>query len=274
MSAIQLSQEDANKLLSSLTLPPLPVILHDVREALSREEDVLGLVDIVAQDLALSAAVIKTANSPIFSLRRLDSLVEAVMVLGASNLEAVVVGISLRNALPLPPILRMFWDEAARMAALAAQIATRQRCCRPDRAYLFSLFRDAGIPVLTQRFDFYLAVLNKALADPANFIVHEESCRATSHNTVGCLLARTWGMPATFSEAILLHHCFDELSDAAKVPPDAAVLIATARLAEHILNVYELGTDDAQWPDIAAPILNTLQLDDADITSFADTRIN
>lgn len=255
-----LSETDTAKLLKSLTLPALPAVLSELRAAQSREASGAELAKIIGRDLGLSAAVLKTANSPSFAAGKLDSLNDALHFLGTANLDSVVTGVALKRALPLPPILGMFWEESTRIAAIAAMLAQRWRMVRPDQAYLFCLFRDCGIPVLTQRFPSYVNTLARAMASPARFIEIEQKSRATSHVVVGYLLARTWFLPELLAQAILYHHDFEQLYDESLLSLDSARLIALARLAEHLMQTRQRHEADPHWTDIQDYILTTLSI--------------
>ncbi|WP_269532367.1 HDOD domain-containing protein [Chitinimonas sp. BJYL2] len=268
--AIQLSDDDAAKLLKSLTLPPIPGVLAELRAAQSREADADVLAALIGRDLSLTAAVLKTANSPAFSARQLDSLRDAVMVLGAANLDSVVTGVALKKLVPLPPILGRFWDEATRIAAVAAALAKHWKQVRPDQAYLFCLFRDSGIPVLTQRFPSYINTLARAMNDPGHFVEIESKSRGASHVVVGYLLARSWYLPDVLNLAILHHHDFADLGDRNLIPEEAAHLIALARLAEYLLQCHLIEGSDHHWPLIAETVLATLELGEVDLPTAVE----
>jgi len=258
--AVKLSHEEAEKLLKSLTLPPWPKVLTELKAAQQSHADLATLATIIGQDLSLAAAVLKVANSPSFAGRSLSSLSDAVFYLGASNLESVVIGVTLKKAVPLPPILRTFWDESGQIAEIASQLAGHLRRDKREQAYLFCLFRDCGIPVLAQRFPSYIATLARAMAQPEKFTEIELKSRSTSHVIVGYLLARTWFMPELLTNAILHHHDWDLLGESTEVEPDSAWLIAIARLAEHILRSQIQDDPDRIWQLWKAPVMHQLNL--------------
>ncbi|MBL8507848.1 HDOD domain-containing protein [Chitinimonas sp. JJ19] len=256
-----LSDAEAAQLLKSLTLPPLPQSLAEFRQARAAGADLADMSDLIGRDLSLAAAVLKIANSPAFASRQLNNLQDAVMVLGADNLDMVVTSVTLKAAIPLAPILRAFWDDATQIAAIASHLARRWDLIKPEQAYLFCLFRDCGIPVLTQRFPAYIATLARAMEDPANFIRIEMDSRSTSHVVVGYLLARSWFMPSAMNEAILHHHDFDQLGDDHLLESESARLIALARLAEYLLYSRLRRDADPHWPHIQAAVLAELGFD-------------
>lgn len=266
--AVKLSHEEAEKLLKSLTLPPWPKVLTELKAAQQRHCDLATLAAIVGKDLSLAAAVLKVANSPSFAGRTLSSLSDAVFYLGAANLESVVIGVTLKQAVPLPPILRTFWDESGQIAEIASQLAGRLRRDKREQAYLFCLFRDCGIPVLVQRFPSYIATLARAMAQPEKFTEIELKSRNTSHVIVGYLLARSWFMPELLSDAILHHHDWDLLGENPEIAADSAWLVAVARLAEHILRTQVQDDPDSTWQQWKQPVLNQLNLTASELSDL------
>ncbi|MBV1775973.1 HDOD domain-containing protein [Burkholderiaceae bacterium DAT-1] len=265
-----LNEAKTDKLLKSLTLPPLPSVLADFRAAQAKEADLQTLGQIIGRDIGLAAAVLKVANSPGFAGRTLDSLKDAVTVLGAANLESIVTSVALKQLLPLPPILHTFWEESGRIGSIASQAAKTWHLCRPDQAYLFCLFRDSGIPVLAQRFSSYINTLARAMADPVNFTQIEERSRATAHTVVGYLLARTWFMPEHFAEGVLMHHDFAAIGKHESVSREAARLVSTARLAEHLLRAHVLNELDLGWPQAEQAVLGELGIHPSEMEEFGD----
>lgn len=266
-----LSDAEAGELLKSLTLPMLPAVLGEFRQAKAAGADLATLSELIGRDLSLAVAALKIANSPSFGGRKLDNLLDAVMVLGADNLDMVVTSVALKEAIPLPPILRAFWDDATQIAAIASHLATQWQLIKPEQAYLFCLFRDSGIPVLTQRFSTYIATLARAMEDPARFVEIEMASRSTSHVIVGYLLARSWFVPVAMTEAILHHHDFDLLGGNPLLTPEAARLIALARLAEHLLYAGLRHERDPSWPAIQAAILTELGMEASHLPELVES---
>ena len=66
-----LSEQTAQQLIARIAIPPRPQILTEIFSALQSDApDLRALSRLVASDVALSAAVLKTVNSPFYGLRR------------------------------------------------------------------------------------------------------------------------------------------------------------------------------------------------------------
>lgn len=258
-------------------IPPCPVILDRfMTEANKDEPDYTRLSGIISSDVGIAAGLIKTANSPYFGLRqRVRSVNEALAVLGLKTASRAVAGIILRNSFPNVPNLERFWDASARIAHLSGWLAQylEIRGLRADDAYTFGLFRDCGIPVLLGRFPNYAAVLAEANRDAVrSFTEVEEAAMPTNHAMVGCILAQSWWLPEEICLAIRNHHDLEALESAnSSLPMLSRRLIATAQLAEHIVQ-QQLGLSLTQeWPKLGAASLQILDIGEAQLdVLFAD----
>ncbi len=248
-------------------IPPCPLILDRfMSEANKDEPDFNLLASIIGTDVGISAGLIKTANSPFFGMRqRVRSVNEALSVLGMKTASRAVAGIILRKAFPNVHNLERFWDASGRISHLSGWLAQRLeiRGLRAEDTYTFGLFRDCGIPVLLGRFPLYEQVLVAANNEASrSFIDVENAALPTNHAMVGCILAQNWWLPEEICLAIRNHHNLIRL-ESDKLPILSRRLIATAQLAEHILQ-QQLGLSLTQeWTKLGAVCLQVLELDNA-----------
>ncbi|WP_285614263.1 HDOD domain-containing protein [Hydrogenophilus thermoluteolus] len=138
LNASEKAQERSatDPLLANIPIPPRPQILTAIEQELQRKHPSMRTIaDLVAQDLALSAAVLKTVNSPAYGIARpLESIRQAVTLLGVETLVTLVTAIALRNQIPKP--MPRFWDNSVRIASLSAAIASHLGCLNPSEACL------------------------------------------------------------------------------------------------------------------------------------------
>jgi len=252
-------------------IPPCPAILSRfMAEAGKDEPDYNRLAAIIGSDVALSASLIRTANSPFFGMRqRVRSVNAALAILGLNVSSRAVAGIILRKSFPSVPNLERFWDASARIAHLSGWLAQHFaiRGFLAEDAYIFGLFRDCGIPVLLRRFPDYKEVLELANQDAErSFIEVEQSKLPTNHAMVGCILAQSWWLPQEICLAIRNHHDLTALESAGSdMPMLSRRLIATAQLAEYIVQ-QQLGLSLTQeWPKLGAACLRLLDISEAQL---------
>ncbi|MDO8207032.1 MAG: HDOD domain-containing protein [Gallionella sp.] len=255
-------------------IPPCPLILDRfITEARRDEPDFSRLASIIGSDVGLSAGLIKTANSPFFGMRqRVRSVNEALAILGLKTASRAVAGLILRKAFPNVPNLERFWDASARIAHLSGWLAQHFdiRGLRAEDTYTFGLFRDCGIPVLLGRFPQYEKVLAEANNDAVrSFIAVEEAALPTNHAMVGCILAQSWWLPEEICLAIRNHHDLVALESlGSSLPMQSRRLIATAQLAEHIVQRESGLSLTQEWTKLGSACLKILELDEAQLEAL------
>lgn len=256
--------------LLDIGIPPCPEILIRIMVEMNKEEpDYHRLSNIISADVALSAGLIKTTNSPFFvRSQRVRSVYDALTVLGLRVASHTIAGIILRNIFPSTPSMVRFWDSSARTARLCAWLAHKLdiRGFIPQDAYTFGLFHDCGIPVLMGHFSGYKEVLAQANHDSLNeFTASEDAHLKTNHAIVGNALARSWWLPEDMCLAILHHHSMTALAPNSTLPQSIRQFIAITQFAEHF-SQQQLGLDITQeWPKFSAESLKTLQIDEDDL---------
>lgn len=264
-----LSQAEAEKLIASVSIPPRPSVVAAVMEEQRSADPNMGrIAQLIAADVGLSAAMIKTVNSPFYGLRqKVTDINRAVSMLGMKNVVSLVTSLSLRNAVPTQGLDR-FWDSAARTALLAAYLAKHLGSVSKEDAHLFGLFHDAGIPLMMRRFEDYKETLKQANMEPARaFTDVEDDRHSTNHAAVGSLLATSWQLPEHMRHAIALHHDLGVYQSS--LPAESLNLIAVVHLAEHIESGHSRLASDAEWDKMGAATLAHLMLEDEQLEEIA-----
>ncbi len=246
-----LSDEVAVETLKNLSVPPCPEIIVELLGETQREDiDFIRISRLITGDVALAAAVLKSANSPFFALRRkVQSVQQAVAVLGLRNLLKIVYGVVLKQSLGggTPPLAR-FWDRSNYNAVVSAYLAGRLPGVSSDDAYTFGLFHDAGIAILMQKFADYRQTLIRANATPMAVTAIEDERHHTNHVIVGALLGRSWYLPEQVVWAIRYHHEPSIFTSPRKhSTPDVCLLVAIRLISEHIVARFLNYPDDAEW---------------------------
>lgn len=241
-----ISDSNAQKILDSIIIPPRPTILVAIMDAQRQEKGLQHIAQLISMDISLSAAVLKTINSAFYGLRdKVTSIDRAVSLLGMKNLSTLVMGLSLRNALPNVD-LDIFWDHCGRTAMGAAYIARTLGCVNKDEAHLFGLFHDCGKVLLMQRFPDYPQTLALAANSNTKHLAQlENEAHGTNHCLAGKLLAKAWELPEPIIDAIVLHHDIEAFMSK-QLPENVMNLIAINHLAEYLANI-ESAYNDSEW---------------------------
>lgn len=273
---MEINLQEAEKLLKGITIPPRPAILDDVNREAAKDEPNFGkIAQLIGQDVGLSAAMLKTVNSPLFGLsKRVSSVQQAVTMLGIKNTINIITGLALKASMSgnKLPRLERFWDSAALEAMVSAYIASQLPGAHADASYTFGLFQNCGIPLLMQRFPDYVQTLQAANSTiNREFTAVEDERHATNHASVGYLMARSWYLPEPICQAILCHHdlgIFDSASH--EINAEVCTLIAITRLAEHIAHGFLRLTTDNEWEKIGTRALQHLGLGESEYEDLRD----
>jgi len=242
------SAEDA--LLRSIRIPPRPSLLVDLQRELAQPDPSPRIIArVIGNDVGMSGALLKLANSPFYgATRKAKSVEQAINFLGINQCAAMLTGILAREAVGgNNPALNQFWDVSSCRAQALVFIARKLRLAPQDIAHTFGLFCDIGIPILMDRFADYGQTLEIAAGTAERKFTDVEDARhATNHAAIGCLLARNWGLSPDVSWAILHHHDYEVLADDAT---DDAIrsLVAASVLAERAIQHYHGNGASMEW---------------------------
>ena len=268
-----LADPDVDRLVRDLGIPPQPRILLDLSEEMHQPEpDIQRITRIVAGDVALTAAVLRVANSPAYGLsRRAETLGQAINLLGLRQIGVMVTGLVMRKALRTDgPQLTRFWDVSAKRAWALSTLAKQLRGVDVDVAQTFGLFCDVGIPLLMQRFPDYGATLQAANAErQRSFTEVEQDAHQSDHALIGALMARSWGVSQTVTLAIRLHHDYDVFQDP-KVPDTVARLIAMGLVADLAIQTFACLNASNEWAKGGEKGLGALMLDEGDVDDWVE----
>ena len=268
-----ISQGAAEKILASIRIPPCPGIITELIEERRKDNpDLMKIARTVARDIVLSAAMLKTVNSPFFGLRcKIDSIEKAVVVMGFDNVVNILTGLVLRNMKGSNGAhLDRFWDTAVNTATTAVLISRRIPGISHSAAYTAGLFHDCGMPLMMERFPDYNNIMSLAEIDGSCIITDIEDARySTNHATVGYLLSKSWNLSEAISLTILHHHNVDMLSSNENLPDEVCGLIAVTQIAEALTDSQRM-REYATWRANGAMLLSYLGLSEAELDDIID----
>lgn len=270
----KLTEDSAMQLLEGVTLPPQPGTLLEInRERAKAEPDVEAVARIIERDLSVAAAVLKTINSSWFGLpKKVESVRQAVVLLGMPNVVNVVIALAMKSELQgdNQAGIDRFFDEANDTALVLSSVMREVPVMSADKAYLLGLFRDCGMPILLQRLPQYAEVLQEAAKSPEQSLTDLEDARLkTDHAVVGALMSRHWHLPEEIGTIILNHHRTRELFGGAAwtlTPFEESIrtVIAVLAMVDCICHRIRKGKDSPEWVAIGEKVLAHLKMDQAE----------
>jgi HD-like signal output (HDOD) protein len=273
-SPLPLAPEDpVDALMRSIRIPPRPSLLLDLQQELAlADPSPRRIARIIANDVGMSGALLKLANSPFYgAARKAKSVEQGINFLGITQCSAMITGFLARQAIEAEGVsLNDFWDISAKRALALVFTSRKLRIAPPDIAHTFGLFCDIGVPLLMNRFPAYAETFAAASNDAgARFTDIEDARHSTNHAAIGCLLARNWGLSSDVSWAILHHHDYSVLEDEST---DDAIrsLVALSVLAEKGIQRYHGNSNALEWEKGGALACRHLELDEAETSDLLD----
>ncbi len=141
----------------SLVLPTLPEVALRVRDVAEDIETSIGdLAKIIAQDAALSARIIKVANSPLVrTSKEVSDLNTAVSRLGINFTSNLALGLAMEQMFQatsdvVDKRMRSIWQQSTEIASICHVLAAHFTRLEPDQAMLGGLVHKIGaLPILT-----------------------------------------------------------------------------------------------------------------------------
>lgn len=242
-----LNQEEhikkAQEIVSSIGIPSQPEIVMDINREINKPEaDLSKISDIVIMDVAMSAKLLKIANSPFFGLKeKVDSIQRALALLGLKNFYNIILATSLRENLGgRGPAIEKFWSHSMAVAAISSHVAKKVSFSSIDQAYTAGLFHDCGVPLLIKKYPDYAEIADYALGVVGteslkglskSIIGIEDDRYNTHHCAIGYLVAKSWHLSPAVTQSILHHHFVN-----IDIHPDTATkqLSAILLLADYI----------------------------------------
>jgi HD-like signal output (HDOD) protein len=141
---------------NAVKMPSLPEVAMRVRAAASNPNVTVDILAVeIIRDAALTARIIRVANSPLVRARaEIRSLPQAVLRLGIDYVRDLVTAFALENSFePRSPVvkrvLREIWANSKETAALCSVLAQRSKKVPADQALLAGLMHSIGaLPLL------------------------------------------------------------------------------------------------------------------------------
>lgn len=189
-------------------LPSPPgIALRIIELAQDPETDITTAADVIAIDMALSARMLRIANSPLYaSRRRIENLGQALTMLGLNATVSLALGFTVTQDLTAPgqgqDVRERAWRRSI-LSALAASLLGQARGLRKaEELMLAGLLQDIGVLVLAQSEpERYLPLLRQARDNEALIALEREHLECT-HAEVGAWMAEQWDLPRYLVDAI------------------------------------------------------------------------
>ncbi len=190
-------------------LPRIAVEIEDA--ALDEFKSILNMEELIQSDIALSAMILKMANSAYYGYpRRIASVESAVAALGLGEVTLLALGVGAMDPAEVDFAdssfdLREFWIHCFSASWIARKLALTAGIGEPDEISAAALLHDLGKLAVLSHLKPEAILLRRQLAQGREFY-QAESLLGLDHSLIGYWLAKKWGLPETITLPIRDHH--------------------------------------------------------------------
>lgn len=224
--------QEINELIDSdrLVLPTLPEVALKARDvAEDPNASAANLARVINADVAMTARIIKVANSPIMrGAREIQDVQSAISRLGMACISNLVTGLAMEQMFQattdfVDKAMRKSWAHSTEVAGIAHVICRHYTKLKPDQATLAGLVHEIGIlPILT-----YAEESNR-LNDP----VALQKVIEMIHPQVGVRILQSWEFPKELVDVPANYTKFHR--DTKSDKPDYADIVMVANLQTYM----------------------------------------
>ncbi len=263
-----------NNILSSAQLPTLPIVAARLLELTSRDDaSFTDIVTLISRDMALSAKILKVANSAFYNFpQQIVSINQAASLLGMNAVRSLVLSFTFlslgheqTNSLFN---FDLFWERSLVSATAAKLIAHLVPQMNSDEIFTIGLLQNIGqlIFALTvpSRYDHILQLLAVSEKDVCEVSLEEEYL-AVAHTTSGYEVARVWGLPPPLLAAIQYHH---DPAAYTGTDPQEMLIIKVVHLADLVTRIFYSCAPERHYKQLHEMAQQLLGLDGLKIKNF------
>jgi diguanylate cyclase (GGDEF)-like protein len=202
------------------------------------ETEFADVISVVKTDPAITAKILKAANSSFFGFKSpVTSIERAIPLLGTTVVTTLALSFSLVDAAmtsgPLTQHYTAYWKHSIVQAVAAEVLAERYAHGLSGDCFLTGLLLDLGrLAMLKTVSNEYLPVLAEWDEQGGSLKEREAAVLGIDHVRVGAQLMRDWRLPARLIAAVSLHHApvsklLAELNDESTVTERIVAVAAT-----------------------------------------------
>lgn len=208
-----------------LVLPTMPEMALRVREVAEDDDaSVQGLAKVIGSDAALTARIIKVANSAIYrGAQEIEDLNMALMRLGMATTCTLATGLAMEQMFQatsdmVDKRLRKTWAQSTEIAGMSTVLCKHYTKLRPEQATLAGLMHLIGVLPILSYAEQYSALLKDSIT--------LESIIKAVHPKIGSKILDAWDFPQEIRNVPTAHLDFTRTA----TQPDYADIVTVALL--------------------------------------------
>lgn len=196
---------------SCSNLPSPPAVATKIIELSSCETSCLAdMIEFISLDPALSAKLLRMANSPLYAKqRKIENLCQAITLFGLDGTLNIALSFSLMQSASDNKKsgldYHFYWKRSLASAMICQEIIQHLDASLKDSAFLSGLLQDIGMLALDKvKPDLYLGCDKQT--DHQAVYEYEQKILQVDHSAVGAWMLEEWHLPANIIEPILNSH--------------------------------------------------------------------
>jgi len=276
--------EDLKKIvMQAVDLPTIPTVAKKVVKALANPNtNIRDLNNIISTDQALSARILKIANSAMYYCQReIKGLDMAMSRIGFASLKSIVIAVSTKDIYrTFGEAEKLLWEHSVGVSIASQTLAQTIGGFKPDEIFTGGLMHDIGKTLLNNKDpEKYGKVFQKVHEENKRFTEAEQEIYGFTHAEVGSLLIDKWNLPEILTDVIRIHHDIDSQQQIPQATLRAAALINLADLIclklaigyKHPIDGFNL-SETASAKILAINEDHLENLTNQTVTAFQDTK--
>ena len=224
-----------------VSLPDIYIRLKTVVD--DPESSMADVADVVANDPALTARLLKIANSPYFGFpAKITTVARATSLLGTQQIHDLVLATTVAEAFSGIPSelisMQDFWSNSILCGLLCRRLAQECNVLDSERLFVEGLLHDVGHLIMYQGLPeaSAAALLESQQQDKPLFLVERELI-GCDYAQVGSALMRSWHFPPGLIESVRYQN---EPARAEDFPLEVAIMHIAVRLKQHAIAEAEV----------------------------------
>jgi putative nucleotidyltransferase with HDIG domain len=209
---------DRAEILRRCKMPVMPRMAIRIMKLTSGPNAREELQHIISMDQTLTSQILAIANSSFYGLRRnIDTISEAIFVLGFNAVKAIALAISTKEIYGNHGILsQKLWEHAIGVSIIASKVADKLHIAdfQPEEAVVGGLLHDVGKAVMLQGIsESYQSLIKRVYSEHVSYIRLEKEVFGFDHQDVGALLIEQWSLPERLIKLVQYHHNCQSIDD-------------------------------------------------------------
>lgn len=259
--------------------------------ALARDPDieVAKVAQAISRDPAMTAKVLRIANSAFYAQRRPSkNLRQALVIIGLNAALTLALSFSLvstlRGCRPHGIDYRRYWRRTLLAATACRALGEALHVGHEEDLFLAGLLQDVAVLAIAKTSSDFYASLSPEATHSA-LVTHEKQALGKDHAAFGAMLLKSWNLPERLWHAVELSHSSDTLASAGEDGRFNGCVAMGSELADAVLATDRpaaldglatrmqkiLGLGDEQFTEVVTRILKLIpEAEDLYETSIID----